>query len=448
MVKRFLSVILLAGALIGMAIPAGASVSGSCDFVVNRLNSSSLTGFFEFPRAATSAALTTSDGYFRLDSLNVPPSVNLGASGTVSIYFSFYYGNTKTNRYYDSTKASISESVFTSNYLDPLSWNVSYYDMNGSLVNDVDSLSVSSFSVEDTSAIFSPGYSLKIRFSDVDYMSGLYIFSNILQYYNGTGSGNSFFVPSFTVVPTETSADVAALEDIADQIAEGNAIAQAMYGDIMAALNAISGDTTLIAEYMNECLTYLNSIKVNASRIHTLCNTYLKYLVDISNSSASIDTELKAYHEDFMSMMEMLQGTIMDESDDIQAKMEEIYNLLIAYLDSQYASAVNPDLIESTGDVQLDIDLQEDLESGFRSNLTESWTDLKLETFSLGSGYVSSVAWISSWFSNFYNAMGDYGMIVLLPLYIGIVTLVAGLTRQAIRRSGRADRSRGGKKDA
>lgn len=450
MVKRFVSVLLVVVMVCCMATSVGAaSLSGTAEVTFSSYGFSDYTADFDFPRASYSTGY--SSAYFkRISSVNVPPSVDLGAVGTVSFYISFYYYHSGSILYRNSSNSSITVDEFCSNILDLSNWYASYYDMNASTVNDGDVISISQFVAGDGSSNYSPGFGITVRFEDCQYLSGLYLFNSYVQYAHGnpTSTSSRLAIPSISVITTETSADVEALENIADQIAAGNDLAQAMYGDIMAALNSIKGDTATMASYLSQALTALNSIKSNTAGIYTLCSTYLQYLAQIASTSESIDAELKAYHEDFMAMMETLQGTIMEESDDIQAKMEEIYNLLIAYLDSQYASAVNPDLIESTGNAQLDINRQEELEVGFQSNLTESWTDLKLETFALGGGYTSAVAWVSSWFSNFYNAMGDYGMILLLPLYIGIVTLVAGLARQAIRRSGRSDQSRGGKKDA
>lgn len=420
-----------------LSLPVAAvEASGSADI-------SFTTGFVRsvnFPRLTNVTSVYDSTGTMWIDNINVPPAGALNLSGSVGVYFSYYTAGNKEIRYMDGSE-SIDEFLYVEYITLPNSWSFWYYDSNSSDVPVSSSnYTIRTFTASNDSYTYkSPGITLSFKFDVPSPLQGFHIDAlRQLKTRNGTSGSIYAFVPSFSVIATETSGDLSKLEDIADGIAEGNDIAQAMYGDIMSALNSIKGDTSAMAAYIEEALTSLTQIQVNTSNIYSLCSTYLRYLSDIASSSASIDVELKAYHQDFMDMMETLNSTVVDESENIQAKMEEIYNLLIAYLDSQYAGAINPDLEQSTGDAQTDIDIQHGLEQGFQSNLTESWVDLKLQSFSLGGGYTSAMAWVSSWFTNFYNAMGDYGMIVLLPLFLGIVTMVTGLRRQAFSRGSRA----------
>lgn len=446
MKNRILALIMTACLVTSMFVVSGsaANLTGTADITFLSGSSTQQVVSFTFPHMSDVTKNGSGSTQKKFYSLNVPPSVALNASGSLSVYFSYYITSSMSLSYAgNATNVEEYASVLS----DPSSWGAYYFDANGITADDApESKAASIFTPTGTHV--SPGVTVKITFNSVELATGLHV--DCLNLCSAGGTGNvQWVVPSLQVIATESSADTLALENIANQIAEGNAIAQAMYGDIMAALNAIKGDTSEVAAYMKEALTALAGIKSDTANIYSLCSSYLHYLAQIAADTSSIDAELKAYHEDFMTMMETLQDTVIDESGNIQDKMEEIYNLLIAYLDTQFASAINPDLQESTGNVQLDIETQEGLEQGFQSDLTSSWTDLKLETFALGGGYTSAIAWVSSWFSNFYNAMGDYGMIVMLPLYIGIVTLIAGLARQAIRRSGnRSSKSGGGEKGA
>lgn len=459
MKNRFLPLIVSACLIISLCIVPGSAayLSGTTNVYLayrtssNGTDSNSGTSI-QTPRSNSSESISfgsSSTKCARLNKIDLLPSNYLGGTGTVGVYLSYHFRSavtTQTMSYVDTQGVAYDESQYVSNLRD--TWSVSYYNSSDTKV-PVSGVPTLTTYVPETAGLNSIGVSLKWNISVADVMNGLYL-EPLSSLSVSFSSGRIYLViPSFTIIEASSNSDLSALEGIADQIAAGNALAEAMYGDIMAALNAIKGDTSDIAAYISEALTALNSIKTSTSGIYSLCSSYLHYLAQIASTSDSIDAELKAYHQDFMEMMETLNGTIIDESGNIQDKMEEIYNLLIAYLDTQFSSAINPDLQESTGNAQLDIEIQEGLEQGFQSDLTSSWTDLKLETFALGGGYTSAIAWVSSWFSNFYNALGDYGMIVMLPLYIGIVTLIAGLARQAIRRSNnRSSKSGGGEKGA
>lgn len=418
-----------------LSVPVSAAeASGTADVQFTNMSPVGMN----FPRLTNATKVKDSSATMWLDNINVPPSVALNLSGSIGIYFSYYTAGNSQIVFWDGS-TTIDESLYLDLIKAPTSWSVWWYDSNASDVPVSNTnYSIRTFTPSNDSYSYkSPGISLAFKFDVSSPLQGFHV-QSLRALKTRLSSGTIYcFVPSFSVIATETAADLSKLEDIADQIAEGNQIAQAMYGDIMSALNSIKGDTSQMAAYIEEALAALLQVQTNTSNIYSLCSTYLRYLADIASSSASIDVELKAYHADFMQMMDMLNSTIVDESGNIQAKMEEIYGLLIAYLDSQYAGAISPGLEQATGDAQLDVDRQEALEQGFQSNLTESWVDLKLESFSLGGGYTSAMAWVSSWFTNFYNAMGDYGMIVLLPLFLGIVTMVTGLRRQAIQRGPR-----------
>lgn len=434
--RRFFSSVLVVLILTGvLLVPVSAAeASGTADV-------SFTTGFFRsvsFPRLTNVTSVYDSSATIWIDNINVPPAAALNLSGSVGVYFSYYTAGKSSIVFWDGS-TTITQDEYISLITSPSSWSLWYYDSNASDVPVTSSnYTIRTFTASNDSYSYkSPGISLSFKFNAGSPVQGFHIQSlRLLK--TRLSSGTIYaFIPSFSVIATESSADLSKLEDIADGIAEGNDIAQAMYGDIMAALNAVKGDTSVMAECIQEALASLLQIQTNTSNIYSLCSTYLRYLADIAANTDSIDAELKAYHADFMQRMELLNSTIVDESENIQAKMEEIYNLLIAYLDSQYEGAINSDLVESTGNVQNDIDIQYGLEQTFESNLTQSWVDLKLQSFSLGGGYTSAMAWVSSWFTNFYNAMGDYGMIVLLPLFLGIVTMVTGLRRQAISRGPR-----------
>lgn len=438
--RRLWSLVVACVVCLGLMVPVSAAdLSGSGTVRWDPTFSNSCT-FPSIGNMATKGSTSSSAGFYFYN-LDVPASTQLNVSGTLGVYFSYFFAGTaefsyiiKTGPTYEYT----TEADYIARKVNPSSYSLWYYDANQNNVPvSYSECSVKQFEgVQNTYSYSTPGFQVSYKFPIDGVLTGFRLEG--LDSVRAGNSGKTYaYIPSFTVIATETSADLSAMESVADKVAEGNAIAQAMYGDIMSVLSQIKGDTGTVAAYMEEMFSSLVQIQSDTTNLYSLCSTYLRYLADIASTAESIDAELKAYHTDFMSMIEMLNGTIVDESGNIQAKMEEIYGLLIAYLDSQYAGAISPGLEQATGDAQLDVDRQEALEQGFQSNLTESWVELKLESFSLGGGYTSAMAWVSSWFTNFYNAMGDYGMIVLLPLFLGIVTMVTGLRRQAIQRGPR-----------
>ena len=262
-------------------------------------------------------------------------------------------------------------------------------------------------------------------------------------------------VPSASIVSTETSADLDALEDIADEIAAGNEILSAVYGDIMELLNSLYsrlGDMQQAQElanaYLFEIAEKLTSLDATASNIYSLLGTYMHYLQDIAETADDIYSELQSFHTDFMSMIELLIGTVQAESDDIQAKMEEIYNLLIAYLDNTFASAINPDQDQAIGDTNDVMQDSNDIENEWTGNMADGWGELNLDTFAFGAQFLSAFVWVSSWFTNIFNGFGDFQQIIIFPLMVGIVMLILGMISRTSRHSDSTNSNDGGEDNA
>ena len=137
-----------------------------------------------------------------------------------------------------------------------------------------------------------------------------------------------FRVPSFRVVGVETSAELSELENIADSIVAQNGILNAMYGDIMAILNAIHDQTGDILETQRLANTYLSAI---ASTLSTL-----------SNTTSSIYSLLSA-------QFSALISAINTASTDLQAAISAQTAAIIAYLESlQNVTEVPPAIKDQT----------------------------------------------------------------------------------------------------
>lgn len=346
-------------------------------------------------------------------------------SGSVSAYFSCY------------GVLRLSDSVSYEN-TSVTSTDFSYLNANGQLGHGV--AEISSYTVGS----LYPGFSMSASTvaSELEPISNIAItpsgdvsilaMSSNPNRYQGTWVLN---VTSARVVATASSADTEYLESIADEIAHGNEQALAFYGDIISILNEIYSKETEIevtvdqvADYILQALKELASIGDDVESMYTLMSTYLHYLESIAQDTESIDSTLTQFHADFMTMLQTLISTITSESDDIQEKMEEIYNMLIAYLNQQFGDAVPDGIDQDITDTSDVIDKTDQIESEWQDDMTSGWGDLDLPNYTLPTSLLAGVVWVSSWFSNIFNAYGaDWSQILLVPALFGIVMLAIGM---------------------
>lgn len=133
---------------------------------------------------------------------------------------------------------------------------------------------------------------------------------------------------SIRAVGTETSAELSELENIADGIVAQNEILTAMYGDIMAVLNAINMQTGDIIETQRLANTYLSAIKST--------------LATLSNTTTNIYSLLSA-------QFSALISAVNTASADLQAAIAAQTAAIIAYLESlQNVTEVPPAIKDQT----------------------------------------------------------------------------------------------------
>lgn len=133
---------------------------------------------------------------------------------------------------------------------------------------------------------------------------------------------------SIRAVGTETSAELSELENIADGIVAQNQILTAMYGDIMAVLNAINTQTGDIIETQRLANTYLSAIKST--------------LATLSNTTTNIYSLLSA-------QFSALISAVNTASTDLQAAIAAQTAAIIAYLESlQNVTEVPPAIKDQT----------------------------------------------------------------------------------------------------
>lgn len=409
------------------AVDADAYFTAAC-----RSNTSTANFTFEIPRYGRKDTLGTfttgvlsSGSWILMQSAELSvPEASPYPSGSVGIYLSHAFST--------ASEGSWSTTIGTG-------FNCTYSLGNTSSFTVPVEVEEFNFSSGVSGQKVSPGIALSVQLDDIDALTAFSfvqapdVGSGVI-FYNGTGSFNvdfHFYVPSVSVVYTESAADLDALESVADQIAEGNEIARAMYGDIMKALNALKDDTALMASYINDCLIYLNSIETATVGTYNLVASYLHNLADIAQTAEDIEAELDAFHTDFMSKLDLLIGTITSESDDIQATMDRIYAQLIAWLETNFKEAISPEFEGSNSDLSQGIANNDAIEQEWTGSLSDTWTAMHIADFSFDPSFTSGFMWVSGWFSNIYNSLGLYGSIVILPLIIGICKLLLGYFRFA-----------------
>ena len=434
-----------------VVVPAGAettSVSSNVSFVLYTAGTYLLdcvdvkSGSFSIPRSMSTSIYRFSQsfnqgmkmkpGSFRVD------STELFYSGSIGLYMSFYISS-------ESGYYFVSEGSYSS----PSSWKVEYYNQDNNvgslLLTDSD---ISTFTPNiDSNSISTIGYRISCEIPvDEVYGAGRPSFSYIgtsetRLRASGGGSGGVliFCVPSMSMITNVTSAELEEMESIANGIAQTNNVLSAMYGDIMSVLNSIyqrTGDMLAAQQLTNQYLVsmsnYLQQIAGNTSNIYTLLSTYMHYLQEISETADDIYAELQAFHSTFLLKVMELIGTVQTESDDIQAKMEELYERLEEWLNTAFQDAVNEDLAGEVEGVQGDMSQSESIESGVTGSMSSAFAGLDLSGFSFSSGMIAGISYVSNTWTSFYNSLGDYQIIVLLPLYIGVGLLVLGYSHKII----------------
>ena len=440
--KRIVPLLVLASLVCSLfLVPVGAvDVTGSATFEVRYNDRNQAPAFravasgISIPRAGvTNESFSISDDDSSVYTLSIESvdtgAGNLGAQGAVGVYFSFYW----------NIRGTVS-SVEGASYV-TRGWSPYYYNENGQQV------SISDFEVTTSAAVDNKSTNIYVFSANVPLDGGgtLTRFQALRPSYDssgyyttvyGDGTALVLYVPSFSIVATEASADLEALENIADQISQNNAIMQAMYGDIMSALNAIlekTGSLEAAQEvanaYILQVVQQLQQLNSTSSSIYTLLSTYLHYLQQIAQTAEDIKAELAAFHSDFMTKLDLLISTVSQESDDIQAKMEEIYEQLQAWLDSQFEQAIDDDFEQGNTDLEQGIQNNDQIEQQWTGSLSDAWAQTGIDDFAFDAGFTSAFMWVSGWFSTFFNAFGVYSQILLFPAILGLAMLLLGMFR-------------------
>lgn len=373
-----------------------------------------------------------------------PSSSSAKYTNTVTLYVSYFFA-----AYYATStllsNPALSSSDFESKYMtDSGAYEYGTVDVKAFRPNIISSYAATTGYTLSARVVGSEGFAVGLP--SINYLPGDDKVFTIKVISGGSDADIGLMVTSARYVTTDTSAEAGALEDVADKIAEQNELMQAFYGDIIAILQAMDtklGSLESAAELMNTYLSQivgsLGSLNGTASNIYSLLSTYLHYLEDIAQTAEDIKAELASFHADFLTYIQLLISTVSSESDDIQAKMEELYKLLIQYLNTAFGGAVTDEVTEGIQGADNQLDAIEGIESNYTGSLSDKWQSIGISDFTIAPGLLSGVAWVSSWWTNLFEATGDFKVILTLGLFFGVCGLLIGMISRASRRAGGGD---------
>lgn len=317
--------------------------------------------------------------------------------GNVGVYISFYL--TQTDDTWSSTDIL---EAFTGSY-------TNHMGQSGTVSVDVKGFTPT------VSGYVSRGHSISAKFVGTEELpiSDLVItatgtdFANAITYSETRNNSNYLVLnfPSVRVVTTEYSAELDAMENMADAIAEQNQIMQAMYGEIIALCNAI--------------LTKCGDLETAIGITNSYCSSMLNALGDIATNTSNIYTLLGT-------QFALLISTIETESSNIQDTIMEAEAKLEAYLDS----AVKDSGIEDSGTASEDAssaigDLNSG-SSGYESTASDSFAQISADFAGFSGGTLSGVALATDLFSQVFNALGEYKVVYTFPLLLGVCLVLIG----------------------
>lgn len=239
--------------------------------------------------------------------INFVCSSNTTLTGAVGLYVSFTFDNASQGVYNLSAPSTASELLFL--------MSASYLTENGTRSQilgsgrEVNSALVSQYkamytvSAKTTASEGLPITSMAINFAKDDGVVKVTVDSgSYVDYYSST----RFYIPSASLIATESSGELEALETIADDIAQQTEILQGMYADIIAICNAIyqrCGDMVtaqnLTNEYFAQIVPIVQSLNTTTSNIYTLLGTQFALLIStlqqesLSIQQAIADAELR-----------------------------------------------------------------------------------------------------------------------------------------------------------
>ncbi len=108
--------------------------------------------------------------------------------------------------------------------------------------------------------------------------------------------------------------------------------------------------------------------------------------------------------------------------------LRTIYSFSQAAVDDDFLVVLRdyPYLDDANDQAQDSINQHEQYESQWTGSMTENFNSLDLEDFTFPNGLISAFALITGIFNDLWNALGEYKILFVFPLCLGIVLLLIG----------------------
>lgn len=232
-------------------------------------------------------------------------------------------------------------------------------------------------------------------------------------------------IPSARMIGRESTAELDALENMADAITAQSEILSAMYGEVIDVCNAIyerTGDMVaaqnLANQYFAQIIPILNQIQADTGDIVT--NT--------GNIYSLLQTQLQALITTIQSESFEIQEVLKGESEAIQDAIDSAVERLITYFDTVFSGAVGdtPDSIQGADDA---IKQEHDFTNqGF--DAVDDYLDVTIpETFEPGGNVLDGFGVFKNLIESLFAVLGDFGMIFIFGWIAGLSALVIGRIR-------------------
>lgn len=321
-----------------------------------------------------------------------------GLVGNIGFYLSYYFKCTNTN---------IVSTGITQNF------KAQYTNSIGQTGVSTD-ISNTQFTVSDNSAC-SVGQRVKANYvgfedepiTNIRITNNGNTISNAITKANANGGGSWLYcmVTSARVVSTETNEELEAMEALADAIAQQTQIMNAFYGEIIALCNSIY-------QRLGNLETALN-----------LTNQYLQSIISVLNS---IDSTTKDIYTLLGTQFALLISTISAESTNIQGAIADAEAKLEAYFDGAVADSGIADSGTASEDASTSIGEVNDGSAGYESSASESFATISADFSGFSGGTLSGVALATDLFSQVFNALGEYKVVYVFPLLLGVCLVIIG----------------------
>lgn len=230
-------------------------------------------------------------------------------------------------------------------------------------------------------------------------------FSNCPIIVTTTRYGVMINVTSCRVVTTEYSAELGAMENMADQIAQQNQMMQAMYGEIIALCNAI--------------YTKCGDLESAINLTNSYCSAMLEALSDIASTTNNI-------YDLLGTQFALLISTIQTESSNIQDAIAQAEAKLEAYLDGAVADSGIADSGTASEDASSTIGDLNDSSGQYESTASDSFAQISADFAGFSGGTLSGVALATDIFSQVFDSLGEYRIVYTFPLLLGVCLVLIG----------------------